>query len=351
MNTLLNKLKTLPSLIILTVLLILITIPRFNRQDLLVERFTGHDGITFQSDQGVIYDNLSEDVQQYLWLVRYFREPNAEHKNELYAPFSYRILTPFIASLLPYDEMTSLNLVNILFLIGTLLLLDSLMRQLRCNQKSRSTALMIFIFSFPTFYYSTIGYIDPGLIFFLTLGTWVLFTEKWILFPLVILLGIMMKEGIVMLLPLAFMVAYFHSARNKVMGIVFLSILIYITTSYWVRIHFIQDSGYIWMPSYKVALLNLTRFRAIFSLLVSWGIPGVFFLIFMIMSFAERKYDRDKKHQILIIGSLISLAYCVYGIFSVYADGRLLWPAYVFWIPMIAVLLDKPEHYTSPPKV
>lgn len=347
MKLLLNTLKTVPSLIVLTVLLILITIPRFNRQDLLVDRFTGDDGLTFRSDTGVLYDNLSEDVHQYLLLVRYFRTPNTPNKSKLASPFSHRILTPFIASRLPFNEMTSLNLVNVFFLVITLFMLHSLMIQLGSNPKSRSAALMVFIFSFPTFYYSTIGYIDPGLIFFLALGTWVLFTEKWMLFPLVIMLGTMMKEGIVMLLPLALIVAYFHRARNKAMGIVFLSILVFIITAYGVRITFAQQMGYVWTPSYKVALLNLSRFRAIFSLLASWGIPGFFFLIFMTTSLLDKTYYRNRKYQILMMGSLICLAYCVYGIFSAYADGRLLWPAYVFWIPMIAVLLDKPEHYTS----
>jgi len=108
----------LAHLIFFILSLIIVTLPRFNWGEL----------GPLKSLVGV----KPFDVEQYILYTDYFR--GEKNSTVLESPFAYRPLVPFLASFLPYKAFTSINLVNLIFLILTLFPLIGLLRHLnvRC---------------------------------------------------------------------------------------------------------------------------------------------------------------------------------------------------------------------------
>ena len=85
--------------LLLMLLLLCVTLPRFNRHDFAIGSITSN-GIKELGDAG-----------QYISIVQYFRGNLGVEALEV--PFTYRPLVPLVASILPLDPMTSINLVNL----------------------------------------------------------------------------------------------------------------------------------------------------------------------------------------------------------------------------------------------
>ncbi|MGZ5281161.1 MAG: hypothetical protein ACXWEY_02680 [Bacteroidia bacterium] len=98
-----SKTKPAYNLLILSILLVLICLPRFNRNPLVIKR------------------DLN-DAAHYIAYVEYFRgeEPSAP----LLPAFNWRPGIPFVASFLPFEPMTAINIINVICLLMSLLLLD-----------------------------------------------------------------------------------------------------------------------------------------------------------------------------------------------------------------------------------
>jgi hypothetical protein len=326
-------------IIFLCFLLVIIVFPRFNRQDIGFQNLTGGLEDSFVADDGKIYDHLS-DARCYLELVKYFRCFNLEDKHLLTPPYAYRPLPSFLASLLPFNEMTSLNILNVLFLIGTLLILERIISKLNVSQKSKFIALAFFVVSFPTFFYGTIGYIDPAFLFFLSLGFNLLIQKKWILYILSIFIGTFAKEGIVILIPISIISIIQCKFERKTLVLVATSILAFLTASIITRFLFNNGQQYVWIPSYDMVIYNITRFRTLFSILITFSIPGIFSLFYVINEFKESSFKQVPLFWLLLTGAIFSILFCFFGIITVSSDGRYIWPLYVFSIPLTALYLD-----------
>ena len=133
----------------LTVLLVLICLPRFDRRDLGLIGGLTTDG---KAATEQLYD--ASYYVEYLELFRGI--PAKSHKS----PFIYRPLVPFLGSLLPFKPMTSINIVNLAFLFIGCALSHLTLLFVGCRRNlSFRTALRGF---FPVFYYGTIGLVDPA---------------------------------------------------------------------------------------------------------------------------------------------------------------------------------------------
>jgi hypothetical protein len=335
--------KRLIILTIFSLLIILISYPRFNRQDLgLLKKITSNEKLEFISDKGVKYTNLSLDSQQYLKLVKYFRNSTVENRKELTVPYCYRPLAPLIASIFPFDEMTSLNLLNVLSLILGLFLLELIIMELGVAGIPKYLALLLYVMSLPTFYYGAIGYIDPFFILLLILGLFILIKKQWIIFPFYIFLSVFGKEGIVILLPVAvaFSIAETKARKKALIGMS-LSFAAYILGVIIARILFSSHNQYMWIPSIKLILLNIARVRGYISIVVSFGLPGLFSLLLIKKALVKHITNDIPFFWPLTCGFAMTIIYCIFGLIATYADARSIWPCYVFCVPLTAIYFSQ----------
>ncbi|MCX7727548.1 MAG: hypothetical protein N2053_11955 [Chitinispirillaceae bacterium] len=324
----------------MSILLVIVTLFRFNRHDIwILNKITGGENFSFVAENGKIYKKLSLDSYNYLLFVRFFRTVNTsrlKQQNLPIPPFSYRPLGPFVASFLPFDEMTSLNIINLLALIITLFFLKLILIKTGVSLLSQVLALLMFIISFPVFYYGTIGYIDPLLIMFLAIGLFMIITEKWFLYALSIFMGTFAKEGMAILLPLPFVVYFLSKRKSFIFLVGIMGIILYLVATYFTRSIISSPVKYFWIPSPKAFLSNLSRFRTYFSVLASVGLPG----LLGILAIFSRIIKKDTYFYLLKIGVIFSFFFFLLGMSSVYTDGRYIWPAYIFFIPLSALYLD-----------
>lgn len=311
---------------------IIIAIPRFNRNQIWLKR-------------------PQADMAIHTAMVDHFRTGEVKEillsKDSIAA--NWRPLFPFIASWLPFSPITSLSILGILSIFFSAILLKKIMSKLKITEQNNWRSIYLFIISFPTFYYTTIGYVDPGLIFFIILSIYLLVLEKELLFLPLLGLGVLMKEGIIVLIP--FYIFYLLS-KNKSKWNVFLKFgiicFIYLTVSFFVRkiaLNATEDHAVFWQPSTDMLAYNFKRPNSWLSLFLTLGIPGIIIL----KNILELK-RLIRIHSIvlpLISGIILSLITYSFAFISTVADGRTVWAAYPFMIPLVGLLLDNQRHGLS----
>jgi hypothetical protein len=281
--------------------------------------FTGKDGAL-----------VGNDSHRYIIYVEFFRR-NVP-KSELSVPYAYRPLVPFVASLMPFDPLTSIDVVNIVFLLVVLVIAYNLLCVLGFPFSYSILGCFMFAVSFPTFYYGTIGYVEPALILFLFIGVYLLVMEKWTYLVLTIVIGCLAKEAIILLIPvlLAYLLLSGHPWKLKLT----VSITAYLITTLAVRVIFggLEGPNY-WQPSFHQFLANL-RARALLSIALTFGVPG--FLSWGLL-FGCKKIASSVRRPILasfVVGLLASILLGFYSMWSVHTDGRYIWTSYPFSIPL-----------------
>lgn len=301
----------------------LIALPRFNWRNL-PEPFNQFVGVK------------PFDVEQYEKYVEYFRG-DKKLAYELEGPFSYRPLVSLLASFLPFDPLTSINFVNLFFLTLGLIYLIKLQLYFGFIEKGIVTSCLIFIISFPLFYYATSGYIDAALIGIMLVSNYFLMTNRYFLFILSFTIGIFIKETIVILLPVS-AVYYLMNEKNifKYLKISVPIILYFIIVGV-IRYLAPQKEIYVWKPSYEILEYNLMRIKTYLSFILTFGIPGL--LSFYVLFTEKRKNIPKEILYPLFAGIIFSVLLWLYSLFAAYSDGRQLWTSYVFTVPLSGYLL------------
>lgn len=313
---------------ILLVCLITVCIPRFDRADYgPVKHFAGNEEL---------YEGLPFDIMIYRNYIEYFRKGTGEDK--ITAPYSYRVLVPFLASLLPFEPLTSLNSVNLIFLISGLVFLYLIMCENDTGFQFRIAGCLMFIFSFPMFYYSTSGYIDGTLIAIMLALIYFILSGKWIPAFITLVTGVLASEKIIIILP--FLIAFIYSGKNKSAGryaFVLMFVLIYSATILLLR-KFAPGvpQNYVWFPDERFFSQNIFRVKAYLSFVLTFGIPGLIALISML----KFPIDKRKKYLCYYTGCITSLLLYAYSFFSAWADGRTVWTIYPFAVPLSALYLE-----------
>ncbi len=137
------------------------------------------------------------DAQYFNAYVQYFR---GEIPLAPIRPMSNaRFLLPLLAAPLPFAADTSLNLINFFCIALSLYFLYAILKHIGVDPKQRWWAVFIGIFSFPTFYYACISYVDAGAILFVSMGVFAWLKEKYWAYVLAILLGLAAKETSIIL--------------------------------------------------------------------------------------------------------------------------------------------------------
>lgn len=291
---------------------------RFNRNDLLVQRDLG-------------------DAAFYIGNVEFLR--NQPITYAMQAPFNERLLVTVVASVLPYDAMTSINIVNVIFLLASIWFLYKLLQHFNLREGLVWAGLYMFVISFPTFYYGTIGYIDSGVLLMIFAGTYAIYKNLYWPFLLAVALGTIAKEGISLLIPVA--VAYAYTNENKrwyyFAGA---GLLVYLVIWGLVK-HYIPNSSgktplLFWVPDSWRIQDNLTRPNAYLSSIFSFGIPGILCLFYFI-KFSREIKSRWREELPLWIGTIGGYSLWFYTLFSAHTDGRFFWVAYCFPITLAMV--------------
>jgi len=311
--------------VLLFVSLILISIPRFNWRPLPepLNSFVGTKPF---------------DVEQYEKYVEFFRGDKLI-LNELEGPFSYRPLVPFIASFLPFDALTSINLINLFFLSLGLFFLIKLLKHFNFDERAIFLGGLLYIISFPVFYYTTSGYIDASLVGMISIINYYMFLNKHFIFLIFFTLGILIKETVIIVLPVLVVYIYFQKNYEKKILKILFAVLIYAVVEGVIRYFAPSKNFYIWSPSTDILLFNLSRVKTYLSFILTFGLPG---LISLIVFFSNKKNQiPNEVFYSLVSGIVMSILLWIYSILTAYADGRQLWVSYNFTVPLSMFYLTK----------
>jgi len=309
--------------IVLVLIITGVAFPRFDRQDIgPIKKYTGKiDG-----------EQSLGDAIHYIRFVDFFRG-NCEI-GDVELPFRYRPLVPFVASLLPVSSpMTAINIINLLALYVTIFFLYKLLRQLEFSFGLSILGVLMYAISFPVFYMSTTGYLEACAMCLLTIGTFLIFKEKWFLVALTIVAGAFVKEVIALLIPVA--VAYIWASgtsKKKLVCRTLVLILAFAIPTAVIKLIFKETGDFYWIPNIPTLLFNL-RIRALASLLLSFGIPGLLSII-MFTRYRRLSPGIEKYQMIPLFAGLFStLLLVIYSMMTAYTDGRFIWPAAIYTIP------------------
>lgn len=321
--------KSIFSLLMLCCLLILFTLPRFNGGEKILNAITS-----------IKPGESSLDGKIYMHMTSYFR--GEAELSQLTPPYTYRPLAPFLAAQLPFDAKTSVNVLNIIFLMIAIFFLYAILSWFKFDFRLKIIGCLLFIISFPTFYYASVGYIDPVFISLLTIGLYLILRNKWIYLALLIIIGVFVKETVILLLPLMFIYLFQSKKIFKKEALIMILIFFFSSIAYYFSRRIIPlNPNLAWVPSKDLLIMNLLRPRTYISFLLSFGIPGV--LSLFIFSFRSSVWfkERWKETQVLISGVILALLLSVYSLFSAFTDGRFIWVAYPFAIPLSIIVLDE----------
>lgn len=315
-----------------SILLLVISIPvilsmRFNSQDIFFIRPFVGKGV------GV----LTPDMENYVEMINYFRGTGDISK--VVVPFSFRPFVTYLASLLPFEAFTSLNIITSLCVSLTVLVIFLIIKKLKFNFEYCVLGSFLYLFSFPTFYYGSAGYIDASLVLFLSIIVYLRVSERDYLLPIAFILGTLAKETIIIAFPFVFLDIFFRNSnyRKKQYFFGFLSIVCCLICSYFVRKQFSSSPSFINEPLIDNFLFHLIRPKSHGSFLLTFGIPGFLSLWYLFKRF---NFQKDKLQLSFLVGAVSSVVLFCYAFLSAYPDGRFVWTAYPFLIPFVIYYIE-----------
>ncbi len=321
--------------IALVALLAAVVAPRFNLNDLgIVHRFTATAKATPYG--------LPLDVEGYVRLVQYHR--GVLPADSLLTPYCYRPLIPFAASRLPFDPLTSIDVVDFVCLLLSVVALDGILGFVGFGVGARTLGSILFIVSFPTFYYGTIGFIDPGCVLLVSLGTLYSLRRKTLLVALCVVVGALVKETNVLIALLPGIVAWArHSLKPRAAIQVALLVLLGLSTVLCVRLLSpFPGREWLWIPRWEILRDNLARPRAYLSFALTLGLPAALAALAVIRDRARGGLRRED-YRFFAGGVILILLVYLYTLPAAHADGRIVWVIYPFLIPIALTAIVSPR--------
>jgi hypothetical protein len=320
--------------LLLAATLLLVALPRFNLGDPgVIHNFT----LTARATRY----GLPLDVAGYVRLVEYYR--GTTPADSLIPPYCYRPAVPFIASTLPFDPLTSINLINLVCLFLSVLVLDRILRRIGYGVGARTAGELMSIISFPTFYYGTIGFVDPVAVLAITLGIFLtLRGERFLLFVCLVL-GTLAKEtnAVIALLPGIW--GWVRGWPRRRIAVQFaLLVAAALVTAFCARaLSPYPERGWFLAPQPRIILENLSRPRALLSLGLTLGLPALFSLVAAVRGGVSQRLGRQLL-QFFVAGAGTSVVLYLYSLVGAWADGRVIWIIYPFLIPVALTLWWSP---------
>lgn len=324
-----SRQKPIAALLVLSLCLSIVCLPRFNRRDMGIGRLTS---------EGLSSIVVKADAAQYILLTEYYRGGQVEEL--IKPPFTYRPFVPALASLLPFEPMTAINMINLAAMECALLFLYALLGLAGLDIPLRLAGCVLFVFSFPTFYYGTIGYVDPVLVSFLMAGMFFIMSGSFAGLVTVLVVGAFVKETIILLLPVYAVQRYsIGTPIRRILlggGVLFLVVAL---ASIAARVTSPGHGSYLWTPSPAILLNNMRRPRSWVSFILTFGIPGCLSLT-ALAAMADGTFRRTTQFLApFAAGIVMSLLLFAFSMVSAKADGRFVWVSYPFSIPMSMLMV------------
>ncbi|MGE5175534.1 MAG: hypothetical protein ACM3JJ_04090 [Hyphomicrobiales bacterium] len=273
------------------------------------------------------------DVEGYVRLVAWFR--GQAPADSMIAPFCYRPLAPALASPLPVPELTALDTVNVLALAIAVLLLDRILLATGAGGRGRTAGLLLFIVSFPTFYYGAIGFIDPVAVLVVTWAALLALRERWGWFAATVVLGVAVKEtnAVIALFPL--LRSWGRGGPDRVAWrrtVVLAFLAVAVAAAIRLVAPFPGRAAF-WAPTWEALVANVTRPRAWMSLALTLGLPALLAVGGAIRDRA-RGARGDEIDRFLGAGCLAALSLYAVSLLTAYADGRVVWIIAPLLVPL-----------------
>lgn len=255
--------------------------------------------------------------------------------------FIYRPLVPWLASKFPFEAMTSINILNLLFSLFTTIILWHILSSLNFGSIQKTMLILAYLISFPVFYYSTIGYIDSAYVFILAIGYWLTKNPDRIYLAFWALIAPWVNEKAIILLGSLALNSVFKQENKSIfnrntltpLALLFLFLFSHLTIRF---IFGSENPGYIWKIEMSHIEFNFTRAKSWISALLSFGVVGflsskIFFVNFN-QKLNYRSFFSNLDNNLL----LVSFMLWVYSVFAAHMDGRFLWPFHFFSVIYIA---------------
>jgi hypothetical protein len=309
------------------VLLIGLSIPRFNQT---------------QTIFGTIRTSAEHnaDAVSYRSMVRYFRSDALGP--EVTAPFGYRVLAPYLASLLPFDEVTALSTINVLFLSASLafVLLTVRGRAYPSLDAYEPAVLagLLYSLSFPVLWYTTSGFIDAVALCFIAAGFYALVCDRMILFTATVVVGAFANEKVVLLVVLLLARVIHEKGRRRraAFWLVLNGLALAVSLLAARQIVPMSKPDYWWRYDVAHVRYNLTRWRTYVSIVATLGLPGTLSGLW----FIQARRVTQSLYVLAATGAFVAFAFYVFSIFTVAASGRYLWPGYPFFVILALDFLE-----------
>ncbi len=313
-------------LLVLGVALVLVCVPRFNQRDMF-----GLASLT-----GPLSDQL-----QYMAMVEHYRGQPRGPDRPL-APFTYRPLVPLLAAPLPFDAMTAINVIDVASLLLALPLLYGFLGTLRLDPRLRLLGVALFVFSFPVFYYGSIGRIDPPSITAIIAGAYGISSRRMWFAATAFVLGMLVRETTVILIPVVAAHLWFERGsmgrRALVLaGFIGMFVAIWLLT----RATSIDPTPYVWRPTLRSVGLNGARLRAWLTLPLGLGIPGIVALLVLVRAVRIDATGRHREVALCVVGLLAAGGLYLFAWVAAYVDARFLWPSYPFTIALTLLAVER----------
>jgi hypothetical protein len=228
--------------------------------------------------------------------------------------------------------------------------LDRLLHGLGFSDWTRTMGLILFTVSFPTFYYGTIGFVDPPSVSLITLSAHLTLRRRYVAVGAIGLLAVLVKEtnAVIALLPLL------HAWANRALNLRTVGLTVgclagaAVTTIALRLVTPFPNPEFFWTPYWSSMSENLTRPRALLSLLLTLGIPGALAAASVAAGRASKGMDATA-FRFLIAGCGLCVCLYLYSLTSAYADGRIIWASYPFIIPLALTWFELPSYSPGGP--
>lgn len=329
--TTLFRVRRLVPTVLLALALLVVAAPRFDQRDV------GPLAAVTGTEQGA---NLG-DAEHY---VRYVEALRGDAGGLPPAPFRYRPLTPVLAAPLPVGALTAINIVNVLALAVAAIGLWMMLRLLELSERQSDLGCLLFIVSFPTAYYGTIGYVDPLAVAIIMLGVWALLADRRLLVLVLLILGALARESTVVLAALGVIWLATQSRGPRVLLWSLGWIGAFVATIVTVRVMLNGAGTNLWRPSIDRAIDNLSRPRTWSSAALTLGVPAVL----IAARLPELRRLRRDRLVFFGAGAVLCLGVFGYALLAAYADGRFIWPIYAFTVPITLLLYAQPPRAVAP---
>jgi len=294
-------------------------------------------GVRFNRNNAIVNRPLN-DARYFIAYVEHFR---GETPSDVIRPASnWRMLVPFIAASLPLEPLTAINIINQILLLLSMFMLYHSMLYLKISKGYIWLGLMLFSVSFPAFYYTTIGYVDAGVMFFVSTCIYATLKLSWWLFMVSFVLGFLAKESIAVVMPFTVVYLFMQGKRKNAIALGLILIATYLAESYWVRQYAYLTPGeknnMFWVINPENIGLNLKRINSLIAPILTMGLVGLIYL-YSIKSSIKINKALTWASMILLATTLAMYAF---AFITTYADGRPFWLAYFAMIMVSMVGLQ-----------